>query len=126
MSQPTRQKREKAGRRAERYAALWLWVRGYKILEMRYKTREGEIDIIARKGDVLACIEVKQRSKASHAVEAVSYASEQRIMAAAEIYVTRNPYLLEEDFELRFDVLYVIGKSGWGRIDHLKDAFRAY
>lgn len=133
MSKASRQDREAAGRKAESYAANWLRLRGYKILEMRFKTPEGEIDIIARKNDVLACIEVKQRSTARTAQEAVTYASEQRIMAAAEIYVTRNPQLLEEDFELRFDILYVIGEASTGlsllgntKINHIKDAFRAY
>ncbi|WP_409432839.1 YraN family protein [Litorimonas sp. RW-G-Af-16] len=128
MSKLSRQDREQAGRRAEAYAAAWLKLRGYKVLEMRYKTPDGEIDIIARKAAVLACIEVKQRSDAAQAVEAVTYSSEQRIMDAAEIYVTRNPHLLNEDFELRFDILYVIGRSGlrFDKIDHIKDAFRAY
>jgi len=93
---------------------------------MRYKTPEGEIDIIARKKAFLCCIEVKQRSKETAAQDAVTFASEQRIMAAAEIYVARNPALLDEDFELRFDILYVIGKAGFGRVEHIKDAFRAY
>ena len=123
MSKAQRQIFEHEGRRAESYAAGWLRFRGYKILERRYKTREGEIDIIARKGAVLACIEVKQRSKESDASEAVGYGSEQRIMNAAEIYVAANPELLQQDFELRFDIIYVIGQ--W-RIRHISDAFRAY
>lgn len=126
MSRQTRQHREAAGRKAEDFAAVWLRAKGYKILEKRFKTPDGEIDLVTRKGDVLACIEVKQRSHSKHAHEAVSHASEQRIMAAAEIYVIRNPHLLDEDFELRFDILYVIGKGFIPRIDHIKDAFRAY
>lgn len=123
-----KQAREKAGRQAEMIAAGWLRLRGYKILEMRFKTPDGEIDIIARRKNVLACIEVKQRSKAAQAVDAVSYSSERRIMDAAEIFVARHPYLLNEDFELRFDILYVIGKPmpGLCKIEHFKDAFRAY
>lgn len=123
-----KQAREKAGRQAELIAAGWLKLRGYKILEMRFKTPDGEIDIIARHKNTLACIEVKQRSQATRALEAVSYASEQRIMSAAEIYVTRHPHLLLEDFELRFDILYVIGRPvpGLCKIEHIKDAFRAY
>ncbi len=123
MNKIQRQIYESEGRRAEDFAASWLRFRGYKILERRYKTREGEIDLIARKGQVLACIEVKQRSKASDAQEAVGYSSEQRIMNSAEIYVAANPELLNEDFELRFDIIYVIGK--W-RIRHILDAFRNY
>jgi len=123
MSKLERQLYESEGRRAEDYAASWLRFRGYKILERRYKTREGEIDLIARKGKILACIEVKQRSKDTEAQEAVGYGAEQRIMNTAEIYVNANPDLLFEDFELRFDILYVIGK--W-KIRHIPDAFRNY
>ncbi|MEP1229227.1 MAG: YraN family protein [Litorimonas sp.] len=123
MSKELRRKFESEGRRAESYAASWLRFRGYKILERRYKTREGEIDLIARKGGVLACIEVKQRSQEADAQEAVGYRAEQRIMNTAEIYVNSTPDLLNEDFELRFDILYVIGR--W-RVRHIPDAFRNY
>jgi len=123
MDKQTRQLFESEGRRAESFAASWLRFRGYRILERRYKTRAGEIDLIARKGGVLACIEVKQRSKERDAQEAVGYNSEQRIMNTAEIYVNANPHLLNEGFELRFDILYVIGR--W-KIRHIPDAFRNY
>jgi Holliday junction resolvase-like predicted endonuclease len=53
----------------------------------------------------------------------VGYGAEQRIMNTAETYVNNNPDLLNEDFELRFDILYVIGR--W-RIRHIPDAFRNY
>lgn len=118
-----RQAYEQEGRRAESFAASWLRMRGYQILEQRYKTREGEIDLITRKGNILACVEVKQRSDAASAQEAVGYGAEQRIMNAAEAYVNANPELLMSDFELRFDILYVIGR--W-KIRHIQDAFRAY
>ena len=123
MNKQYRQYFEKQGRRAENYAAQWLMMRGYKILERRFKTREGEIDLIARKGKILACIEVKQRSKSADAQEAVGYRAEQRIMNSAEIYVMQTPELLQQDFELRFDIIYVIGR--W-KIDHIIDAFRNY
>lgn len=123
MNKAQRQIYESEGRRAEDFAASWLRFRGYRILERRYKTRLGEIDIIARKDNVLACVEVKQRSKASDAQEAVGYNAEQRIMNCAEFYVNANPHLLLEDFELRFDILYVIGR--W-KIRHIPDAFRNY
>jgi len=103
MNKAQRQLFESEGRRAESFAASWLRFRGYVILERRYKTREGEIDLIARKGSILACIEVKQRSKDADAQEAVGYGAEQRIMNTAEIYVMANPHLLNEDFELRFE-----------------------
>lgn len=123
MNTSDRQASEARGRAAESYAAAWLRLRGYKILDRRFKTRDGEIDIIARKGTALAFIEVKQRSAAKDAVEAVTYTSERRIMEAAQIYIEARPELFETDFEIRFDILYVIGRT---KIRHEVDAFRAY
>jgi len=57
-----RQEYEKEGRRAEKRVASYLKRRGYSILAERFKTRYGEVDIIARKGPVIAFVEVKQRS----------------------------------------------------------------
>ncbi len=49
----------KRGHLAEFRAALCLMVKGYRIVAMRYHTKLGEIDIIARRGDLIACVEVK-------------------------------------------------------------------
>jgi len=57
-----RQIAENAGRKAENYAAFYLRLKGYQILEKRFKTRQGEIDLIARKGGVLVFTEVKKRT----------------------------------------------------------------
>lgn len=51
----------KRGHIAEYRAALCLMLKGYRIVAMRYRTRLGEIDIIARRGDLVACVEVKAR-----------------------------------------------------------------
>lgn len=118
-----RQAYEKAGRRAETLAVLWLRLKGYIILERRYKTRQGEIDIIAKKGVIIIMAEVKQRSDAKNLHESVSYKNSQRIMDAAEIYLNRDQKFQPSDYELRFDIIHVIGR--W-KISHIKDAFRAY
>jgi len=52
---------EKMGRRAERLAALYLLLKGYRILARNYRTKSGEIDIVARKRRVVIAVEVKQR-----------------------------------------------------------------
>jgi len=112
MNKAIRQAREKRGRLAEGLAAQWLRVKGYHILERRFRCREGEIDIIARKGEVLAFVEVKQRSRIEDAVEAVSYTSERRIMEAAQVYIESHPELFETDLK--------------ATVRHEVDAFRAY
>jgi len=114
---------EKAGRRAETLACWYLRAKGYQILARRYKTRVGEIDIAARKGKVIAIIEVKQRANDRAATESVSYQNEQRVMNAAEIFLTRSPALRDMDYELRFDILYVIGR--W-KLRHITGAFHGY
>lgn len=114
---------EKAGRRAENLACLYLCLKGYRILERRFKVREGEVDIIARKGKVIAMVEVKQRATDIAAESSVTFENQSRLMDAAEIYINRQPDLRGTDFELRFDFLYVIGR--W-KVRHITSAFQGY
>ena len=93
---------EKRGRRAEDLAVLILRLKGYKILERRYKTKLGEIDIIARRKNVLAIIEVKQRKTVEGGHESLHRAMLRRIEDAADLYQTRNNHVRELD--MRFDV----------------------
>lgn len=122
-SKSEKQAYEKAGRRAENLASLFLRLKGYRILERRFKVREGEVDIVARKGAIIAMIEVKQRASEAAAQMSVSYENQSRLMAAAEIFINRDRTLLNTDFELRYDFLYVIGR--W-KIRHITDAFQGY
>ena len=114
---------EKAGRHAETLACWYLRLKGYRILERRFKVRQGEVDIIAGKGKILAMIEVKQRGSLSAAAESVSYQNQTRLMDAAEIYINQNRKLRDADFELRYDFLYVIGR--W-KVQHITNAFQGY
>lgn len=118
-----KQSYEKAGRRAENLACLYLRLKGYRILERRFKVREGEVDIIARKGDIIAMVEVKQRGSEAAAEISVSYENQSRLMDAAEIFINRDRKLQNTDFEIRYDFLYVIGR--W-KIRHITDAFQGY
>jgi len=122
-SKTERQSYEKAGRRAENLACLYLRLKGYRILERRFKVRQGEVDIIARKGKIIAMIEVKQRASEKAAQMSVTADNQFRLMDAAEIYINQEHGLLETDFELRYDFLYVIGR--W-KISHITDAFQGY
>jgi len=112
---------EKRGRRAETMAAILLTLKGYKILQRRYKTKLGEIDIIAKRGNVLAMVEVKQRSDLISAHESLQPQSLQRIERAADQFVNSKPKL--RDCDVRFDAVFVLPGL---RIKHIMDAWRPY
>lgn len=110
---------------AEFLSALYLWVRGYKILARRYKAPSGEIDLIARKANALVAVEVKARSDMSDALEAVSLQNRRRVENAVLLYVAQNPEYAS--FEIRFDIIAVcLGKGfGFRRIRHLENAWES-
>lgn len=118
-----RRRAEKAGRRAEVLAALYLRLTGHRILAQRYRTRSGEIDLVARKRKTLIFVEVKQRARADHAVDPVSARSEERIIRAGEIFLSRYPDYVTQGWGLRYDVVIVTGT--W-RIRHQTDMFRGW
>lgn len=81
------------GRWAEVVAALWLMARGWRILGFRLKSREGEIDLLARRGQVLAVVEVKRRTTIEAALAAVGPAQQARLVRAAKAVAARRPDL---------------------------------
>jgi putative endonuclease len=109
------------GHAGEQLAALRLLLTGYRILARRYRTKVGEIDLIARRGNVIAFVEVKRRDALAAGLEAVTPQARIRIRRAAELYLRRNPDLA--DRALRFDVM-VITPWAWPR--HIVDAWRGY
>lgn len=97
---------EQRGRRAEAWAAFYLRLLGWRILARRLKTPRGEIDLIARRGDLVLIVEVKVRATLRDAMEAVGRQSETRIEAAADVWLARQP-----DFSrlsVRFDMVAVL------------------
>ena len=121
MNKKRRKQAELSGRRTEYLAALWLRLKGYKILARRFKTPFGELDIVARKGNILAIIEVKRRKTIDQARAALHAANLSRIEEAAYFYQSKNPALT--DLDIRFDGVYV----GRGlRLQHEKDAWRRF
>ena len=105
------------GRLAEHLAALMLIVKGYRILARRYRTPVGEIDLIARRGRLIAMVEVKAR-RGAPAAETLGGHQRQRIERAAESYVGSHPG--SETYDLRFD-LVMLGPGLWPR--HLPGAW---
>lgn len=111
MKRPNRRQRaEAAGRSAERIAEIMLRLKGYAILERRYKTKLGEIDLIAQRGDVIAFIEVKHRATLSAALYAVTQTQSQRIQGAANLYMAKRR--APDDPEQRFDII-ATGARPW-------------
>ncbi len=82
---------DRLGRRGEDLACEELRRRGYAILARRFRTRHGEIDIVARDGDVLVFVEVKARSSARFggARSAVTWPKQRKIMMMAQRYMKR-------------------------------------
>lgn len=114
-----RQIAEARGREAERRAALWLRLKGYSILAARVKLPVGEIDLIARKGRLIAFVEVKARARQDDALGAVSVQSWHRIARAAEAWMGQRPKFA--DYGWRYDLIALAP----GRLpNHLKDAWR--
>jgi putative endonuclease len=79
-----------SGRRAEWAAALLLMAKGYRILGMRLKTPQGEVDLVARRGGVLAIVEVKQRRTLEEALLAVSHGQRERLRRAGLALAMRS------------------------------------
>lgn len=82
-----------SGRRAEAWAALWLMLKGYRILGFRLRTRLGEIDLLAQKGAVLAVVEVKSRLSLDDALAAVAPEQRDRLRRAGAAVAGGRPRL---------------------------------
>ncbi|HTX51405.1 MAG TPA: YraN family protein [Caulobacteraceae bacterium] len=107
-----------AGRRGEVWAALWLMAKGYRILGFRLKTPQGEIDLLAQKGGVLAVVEVKLRATRDAALAAVSHQQRQRLRRAGEAYAARRASL--KHAAVRLDLL-ALAPGRWPC--HIPDAW---
>jgi len=99
-----RQRAERGGRRAERVAAWWLRLKGWRILAMRARTPVGEIDIVARRGRTLAFVEVKARASEGEADWALDDYRLRRVMRATEALLPR--YMHKGD-TVRIDAMFV-------------------
>ena len=110
----------------EERAARFLRRRGYRIVERNFRCRQGEIDVIARKRDILAFVEVKLRKdeRFAEAREFVTRAKQERILTAAQLYLARSPEL--QELQPRFDVIEVYaprGEDGPVTVEHIENAF---
>ncbi len=113
------------GQKGETRAAAYLRLRGYQVLERNYRVPQGEIDLIARRGETLVFIEVKARKDDSHGtpIEAVSPQKVKRVSAAAAVYLSHydKPYNV-----CRFDIIAVGPDKnflGFLKVHHFENAF---
>lgn len=116
--------RAELGRRGEEAAARWYRLRGFRVLARNFRTRMGELDLVVRRGALLAVVEVKTRSgDAGYGApcEAVSPHKQQRLVRAAQTFLQRYPQYA--DCTVRFDVAEVTPGPLWLRVRCIPAAF---
>jgi putative endonuclease len=114
-----RQRAYLSGRRAERIACWLLRAKGYRILAVNWRCPAGEVDILARRGRVLAAVEVKRRASGLAAGEgagdaalfAISPHQQARVARAAEAFAARRADC--RNLELRLDAITVTEPASW-------------
>ena len=114
----SREDAQRHGQRAERLAILLLRLKFYRILARRWRSPLGEIDIVARRGSLVAIVEVKARGTSDGAAEALGPQQRARIGRAAALFLGRHPELA--GCALRYDVMLVLP---WRLPLHLRGAW---
>jgi putative endonuclease len=107
-----------SGRKAEVLAACYLMLKGYRILGFRLRTSQGEIDLVALRGRILAVVEVKRRTTIDAALEAVTRVQRERLRRAGRAIAQRRRGL-SETF-VRLDLI-ALAPRRWPR--HIVDAW---
>lgn len=115
----SRRKAERRGLRAEWVAAVWLRLKGYRILARRVRSPAGEVDLVARRGNAIVAVEVKARASLEAAVGSVSLRQRQRVARGLEGFIARYPEFAGLD--RRFDLVAI---RPWRPPVHLVDLWR--
>lgn len=114
--------RQHLGSAGEQAAASWYEEHGYEVMERNWRRREGEVDLIVRKGRTVAFCEVKTRSsdRFGTGAEAVVESKQRRIRRLASRWLQElTPAAGRSLIEIRFDVVSITG----GVVDVIEDAF---
>ena len=113
--------RSHLGKEGEEFVVANLQSRGYFILDCNYRKRFGEIDIIAKKGNVIAFVEVKARiTKYFNLSEVINYSKQKKIILTAKHYVMSKGI---KDKVLRFDIALVEKQNNAYNLNYIKNAF---
>jgi putative endonuclease len=99
---------ELSGRDGERRAAWWLWLKGWKILDRRVRTPVGEVDLVVRRGNLVAFVEVKTRATQAGLDFAIDERRLSRVARAAEYLMPR--YTGPGD-DIRVDVILIAPRA---------------
>ena len=120
-----RKKAHRFGLRAEKRAARWLRLKGYRILAVRYRNARGEIDIVAVRGKTLIAVEVKARQSFAECAELITPQKRQKIARAVEWLVAGQGKIAglgsAAEHNIRFDAVWVVP---WKFPKHIPDAWR--
>ncbi len=111
-------KAQETGRLGEQEAARYLRKMGYKLLDLNYRSRYGEIDIVAQDGRTVVFVEVKTRKNADYALamDAVTLRKQEKLRMTAQQWLAENG-----ERPARFDVIEIY--TGTFRLHHIRDAF---
>lgn len=111
------------GRRGERLAASYLQHRGWRIVERNWRFHHKEIDLVARRGRVVAFVEVKTRGAGAlgHPLETITAAKRRDLAIAARGWITLRGGPGES---YRFDAVAVVQDRRGTRVEHLEDAWQ--
>lgn len=112
------------GMEGERKAVEYLKKEGYEILETNWHFHRYEIDIIAKKADVLAIVEVKTRATDyfGDPEDAVDYKKRRRIIESADAYIEER----DLDLEVRFDIVAILKTNDSLKLRYIEDAFLSF
>lgn len=111
----------KLGKEGERLATDFLERKGYIILERNYRFKKVEIDIIAKKDNILSVVEVKTRSSTYYGNPEAFVKPQQikNLVAAIDQYIISN----DLDMEVQFDIIAIVKEKNETKIEHLENAF---
>lgn len=109
------------GKKGEEIAADFLQKAGYEILERNWVFQKAELDIVAKKENILAIVEVKTRTSADFGLpqDFVKGKKIQNLAKAVDQYMTEN----DLELEVRFDIIGIVLNNQETTIEHLEDAF---
>jgi len=112
------------GRRSEIQAIDYLRSLGYRIVTSGFRAKGGEVDVIAWEGETLVFVEVKARQTTEPPEDAVGFRKQQRIIRAAQAYLSKHH---RHEIQYRFDILAVTTVPGsQPKFRLLRDAFSMY
>lgn len=114
--------RQDLGQLGEKLACDFLKKKGYEILDQNYRTRCGEIDIVAREGDTLVFVEVKTRTNRMFGLpeEAIDARKQHKLSMTAEHYLAAR-HLYEKDYRIDSVAVEIDETGAEPRIRHEED-----